>query len=119
MSNMPVAQVSSLDSGLERVHFAATPKMSTYLLFFSIGDYERVHRYVDGTDVGVMVKRGDLPKAGYALDQAATLLHYYNVYFGVRYPLPKLRFDRSARRDRGRLYGKLGRDLLLATTPAL
>lgn len=90
VSNMPVAQLTSLDDRYQRVQFATTPKMSTYLLFLSVGDYERVHRSVDGTDVGVVVKHGDLPKAAYALEQAATLLHYYNDYFGIRYPLPKL-----------------------------
>ena len=90
VSNMPVAQVTPLDGQNQRVQFETTPKISTYLLFLSVGDYERVHRFVDGADVGVLVKRGDLPKAAYALDQAATLLHYYNEYFGIRYPLPKL-----------------------------
>jgi aminopeptidase N len=90
VSNMPVKQVTPLDGQNQRVQFETTPKISTYLLFLSVGDYERVHRTVDGTDVGVLVKRGDLPKAAYALDQAAALLHYYNGYFGIRYPLPKL-----------------------------
>lgn len=90
VSNMPIEQVAPLDGALERVRFAESPKMSTYLLFLSVGNYERIHRSVDGIDVGVMVKRGDLSKAAYALDQAAALLHYYNHYFGTPYPLPKL-----------------------------
>ena len=40
--------------------------------------------------MGVVVKRGDTPKAAYALEQGVKLLHYYNDYFGVRFPLPKL-----------------------------
>jgi aminopeptidase N len=90
VSNMPVAAVTPLPGKLQRVRFAETPKMSTYLLFVGVGDFERIHKSVDGVDVGVVVKRGDTPKAAYALDQAVTLLHYYNDYFGVRYPLPKL-----------------------------
>lgn len=90
VSNMPVAQMTPLDGQNQRVQFETTPKISTYLLFLSVGEYERVHRIVDGADVGVLVKRGDLTKAAYALDQAAALLHYYNEYFGIRYPLPKL-----------------------------
>ncbi len=38
----------------------------------------------------MVVKRGDTAKAAYALDQAGKVLHYYNGYFGVHYPLPKL-----------------------------
>jgi aminopeptidase N len=64
--------------------------MSTYLLFLAIGDFERVHQSVAGVDVGVIVKRGDTGKTGYALQQATRLLGYYNDYFGVGYPLPKL-----------------------------
>jgi aminopeptidase N len=90
VSNMPIAQVTALDDRYQRVQFATSPKMSTYLLFLSVGDYQRVHRSVDGTDVGIVVKHDDLPKADYALEQASALLHYYNVYFGIRYPLPKL-----------------------------
>jgi aminopeptidase N len=90
ISNMPVASITRLSPVLQRVRFATSPKMSTYLLFLGIGDFERIHRVVDGVDVGVVVKRGDSSKADYALDQASALLHYYNDYFGTPYPLPKL-----------------------------
>jgi aminopeptidase N len=90
LSNMPVAEVEPLSATMQRVRFATTPKMSTYLLFVGVGDFERVHATVDGIDVGVVVKRGDTAKASYALDQAGKILHYYNDYFGVAFPLPKL-----------------------------
>ena len=90
VSNMPVASTTSLTSTLQRVRFAQTPKMSTYLLFLGIGDFERVHKLVDGVDVGVVVKRGDIGKTAYALQQAGDILHYYNTYFGTPFPLPKL-----------------------------
>jgi len=90
VSNMPVAAVSSMGVGLQRVRFAETPRMSTYLLYLGIGDFERIHRQVDDVDVGVVFKRGDAAKAGNALDEAVALLHYYNGYFGVHFPLPKL-----------------------------
>jgi aminopeptidase N len=90
LSNMPVAGSDELPNGLRHVRFAQTPKMSTYLLFFGAGDFERVHRSVAGVDVGVVVKRGDTASAAFALDAAASLLPYFNDYFGVPYPLPKL-----------------------------
>ncbi|HET7085914.1 MAG TPA: M1 family metallopeptidase [Rhizomicrobium sp.] len=90
ISNMPVAQTSPISATMQRIRFAETPKMSTYLLFLGIGDFERIHKTVDGVDVGVVVKRGDTGKAGYALDQAGRILHYYNDYFGTPFPLPKL-----------------------------
>jgi aminopeptidase N len=90
VSNMPIAEVTSLSPKTQRVRFQQSPKMSTYLLFVGVGDFERIQSRVDGVDVGIVVKRGDTGKAGYALEQAGKLLHYYNDYFGVPYPLPKL-----------------------------
>ncbi|HEX7638796.1 MAG TPA: M1 family metallopeptidase, partial [Burkholderiaceae bacterium] len=90
VGNMPVAATEPLPGGLQRVRFAPTPRMSSYLLFFGLGDFERVHREVDGVDVGVIVKRGDTARAAFALDAATRLLPYYDAWFGTRYPLPKL-----------------------------
>ncbi len=90
LSNTPIASTQNLSGGLKRVTFATSPKMSSYLLFFGLGDFERVARKVNGVDIGVIVKRGDTDKAAYALDAAAHILPYYEDYFGVKYPLPKL-----------------------------
>ena len=90
VSNMPIASTETLPNKQKRIRFATTPKMSTYLYFLSIGDFERASTKVDGTEVGVVVNRGDAKKGRYALDEAAKLLHYYNDYFGIAYPLPKL-----------------------------
>ena len=96
VSNMPIVDtvtVPSEDGAAHRVtRFAETPKMSSYLLFLALGDFERVHKMVGKTDVGVVVRRGDTAKAQFALDAAAELLPYYNDYFGTPYPLPKLDF---------------------------
>jgi aminopeptidase N len=90
VSNMPVARTEVLSDKLQRVHFATSPKMSTYLLFLAVGDFERIAQQVDGVEVGVIVKRGDTAKGAYALQEAVALLKFYNGYFGVPYPLPKL-----------------------------
>ncbi len=50
VSNMPVDQVTPLSGDLQRVRFKQSPKMSTYLLFLGIGDYERVTHTVDGVE---------------------------------------------------------------------
>lgn len=90
VSNMPVAGVQDAGGGLKRVAFRDSPRMSSYLLFFGLGDFERIHQDVDGVDVGVIFKRGDAEQAKYALDAEAHILRYYNDYFGVKFPLPKL-----------------------------
>jgi len=90
VSNMPEAASEPMANGLKRVRFATTPRMSTYLLFFGLGDLSRVSREVEGTKVSVVIRKGDEAKATFALDAAAELLPYFNSYFGRKYPLPKL-----------------------------
>ena len=90
VSNMPIVHIDLISPEVKRVHFMATPRMSTYLLFLAIGDFERIDRTVDGVDVGVLVNRGDTAKGVFALGEATRLLHYYDDYFGYHYPLPKL-----------------------------
>jgi aminopeptidase N len=90
VSNLPIASSEDLPGGFKRVQFGQSPKMSSYLLFFGLGDFERISKMVDGVDVGVIVKRGDTEQGQYALDAAAHILPYYEDYFGVKYPLPKL-----------------------------
>ena len=90
VSNMPAAQQTDLGNGLTRVHFQPSPKMSTYLLFFGTGDFDRVTTSSDGTEIGVVTQKGLSSQAGFALDSAKTILHEYNDYFGTPYPLPKL-----------------------------
>jgi aminopeptidase N len=92
VSNMPAAKVEPLPDGRQAVTFADTPKMSSYLLFLALGDFERIHRQVGATDVGVIVGRGQADKARFALDAASELLGYYNDWFGTPFPLPKLDF---------------------------
>ena len=90
VSNMPVARTEPVAGGGSAVTFADTPKMSSYLLFLALGDFERIHRQVGGVDIGVVARRGEAENGRFALDAAADLIGYYNDYFGVPYPLPKL-----------------------------
>ncbi|MBL8770813.1 MAG: M1 family metallopeptidase [Phenylobacterium sp.] len=90
VSNMPVASETPLEGGKRRVRFADSPKMSSYLLFMAMGDFERISQRVAGVDVGVVVRRGDTEKARYALDATVKLLPYFNDWFDTPYPLPKL-----------------------------
>ncbi|HEX5307112.1 MAG TPA: M1 family metallopeptidase [Dyella sp.] len=90
VSNMPIASSKDLGNGMTEVHFGTSPKMSTYLLFFSVGDFERATKMAEGTEIGVIAQKGMVDQAGFALDSSAAVLHEYNDYFGVKYPLPKL-----------------------------
>ncbi|MEO6041139.1 MAG: M1 family metallopeptidase [Croceibacterium sp.] len=90
-SNMPVLREEPLPGGLKRVTFATTPRMSSYLLFLAAGTFERLSTIAsDGTAVGIVAPAGSGETARYALDSLAALVPFYDDYFGVRFPLPKL-----------------------------
>jgi aminopeptidase N len=90
VSNMPIASQKAAGENLVDVTFKTSPKMSTYLLFFGLGEFDRITKQVGPTEVGVIVGRGNGEKGRYALDASAKIVEYYNDYFGVPYPLPKL-----------------------------
>ncbi|MFL6850654.1 MAG: M1 family metallopeptidase [Sphingomicrobium sp.] len=90
VSNMPATSSRNVAGGLKEVRFRRTPVMSSYLLFFASGDFERVAKPAGGREVGIVVSRGNGSKAHYALDAEAQILPYFNDYFGTPYPLPKL-----------------------------
>lgn len=79
------------DPALRVITFARTPKMSTYLVAFVLGEYD----YIEGTsDDGVVVRiytpKGKQEQGKYGLEVATRALPYYKDYFGIAYPLPKM-----------------------------
>ncbi|MFZ2236556.1 MAG: M1 family metallopeptidase [Dokdonella sp.] len=99
VSNMPATSKKDIGDGMSRVQFQQSPKMSTYLLFFGVGDFDRATTMSGATEIGVITQKGKTDQAKFALDSARTILHDYNEYFGVPYPLPKL--DNIASPGRG------------------
>ena len=59
ISNMPEARVDLVPGGRKRVRFLPTPKMSTYLIAFCVGEYESLQGTTkDGTLVRVLCVPG-------------------------------------------------------------
>lgn len=91
ISNTIETSVLEHESGYKVVKFAPTPKMSTYLLAFIIGEFEHIEsKTKDGTLVRVFVTPGKKHQAKFALDTAVRCLEFYNKYFDIPYPLPVL-----------------------------
>jgi len=89
ISNGPVAEEKPLGNGKKLVRFQQTPKMSTYLLFFGVGEFEFIE------DPGeVVVRAATMPGmtkyAGLGLDFGRKSLEFCDAYYGIKYPLPKL-----------------------------
>jgi aminopeptidase N len=90
VSNMPVWREEGVDDGTKRVVFQTTPRMSSYLFVLATGDLERTTAEAGGVTIGVVTTSGKSAQTRYALDSAVELMRYFNSYFGVAYPLPKL-----------------------------
>lgn len=90
VSNMPAEKTVSAGPGLQKVTFATTPKMSTYLLALVAGELAATRGQGDGTPIETWAPRGSEQNTAYATKAASEILPYYNSYFGTAYPLPKL-----------------------------
>ena len=89
VSNMPIEREQKIAGGKE-VRFAPTPPMSSYLNVFVAGELDFIESRVGPTQIRVIATKGKAELGRYALEASAEILKYYNDYFGVPYPLPKL-----------------------------
>uniref|UniRef100_A0A8K9V971 Aminopeptidase n=1 Tax=Oncorhynchus mykiss TaxID=8022 RepID=A0A8K9V971_ONCMY len=91
LSNMPQAKTTTLPSGLLEDEFEQTGvNMSTYLVAFIVANFTSITRNVSNTLVSVYSVPEKKEHTHYALDTASTLLHFYNTFFHIDYPLRKL-----------------------------
>ncbi|MDD5147698.1 MAG: M1 family metallopeptidase [Candidatus Daviesbacteria bacterium] len=91
ISNTIETVVKEHESGYQMVEFSPTPKMSTYLLAFIVGEFEYVEGKSDkGKVVRVFTAEGKKEQARFALDVARKCLDFYEDYFDIDYPLPVL-----------------------------
>jgi aminopeptidase N len=89
VSNMPIDSEKKVADSKE-VRFAATPPMSTYLNVFVAGELDFIESRSGPIQLRVIATKGKAEMGRYALEATAQILQYYNDYFGVAYPLPKL-----------------------------
>jgi aminopeptidase N len=89
VSNMPIESEQKTVGGKE-VRFAPTPPMSSYLNVFVAGELDFIESRVGPTQIRVIATKDKAELGRYALDASAEILKYYNDYFDVPYPLPKL-----------------------------
>ena len=90
LGNMPVKSEEENGDSLTTT-FEETPRMSSYLLAFVIGE---LHKKTARTKSGVEVNIWATPAQNentldFALDIATRSIDFYDEYFGVKYPLPK------------------------------
>jgi aminopeptidase N/puromycin-sensitive aminopeptidase len=91
ISNGPiVSDTPGPIAGKHTLKFDTTPKMSTYLVAFLVGDFQCTAGESDGVAIRSCSTPGKVALTPYSLDVAKFVLHYYDDYFGIPYPLKKL-----------------------------
>jgi len=120
ISNTLPINIREHESGYKIVSFSPSPKMSTYLLAFIVGEFEYIEGYAkknstsvnkfsgpwmredegpdhensftdsEFTKIRVYTTPGKTHQAKFALDVAIRSLDFYNDYFAIPYPLPTL-----------------------------
>ena len=76
--------------GKHTLRFATTPKMSTYLVAFLVGDFKCTSGEQDGVAIRACATPDKVNLTPYSVEVTKFMLHYYNGYFGIPYPLKKL-----------------------------
>jgi aminopeptidase N/puromycin-sensitive aminopeptidase len=64
--------------------------MSTYLVAFLVGDFQCTSGKSDGVQIRGCATPDKVALTPYSVEVAKYVLHYYNTYFGIPYPLKKL-----------------------------
>jgi aminopeptidase N len=77
-------------AGKHTIAFGVTPKMSTYLVAWLVGDFECTSGKADGIPIRSCATPDKVGLTKFALDAAKWTLHYYDSYFGIKYPMAKL-----------------------------
>ncbi len=89
ISNGDILSETAEGKGKKRVVFETTPKMSTYLLFFGVGDFEWITDEKDRR-----VRAAAMPGAAghleMGIDFGRKSLEFCEAYFAVPYPMSKL-----------------------------
>ena len=72
------------------IKFTRTPLMSTYLIYLGVGEFEFEEDYYNDILIRGVTTPGKKQYTLFAIECAKKVLSYFEEYFGVKYPLPKV-----------------------------
>ena len=94
LSNMPVesSEPDKPSKGFTEVKFEASVPMVTYLAIFVVCDFEFIETMTEVHKIPFRVygTKKQKDRLDYAMKIGAAISDYYETYFGIGYPLPKL-----------------------------
>jgi aminopeptidase N len=76
--------------GKHTIKFSTTPKMSSYLVALTVGDWKCISGEQDGIPLRVCSVPGKEQQGKFALEATKAILRYYDQYFSIKYPYEKL-----------------------------
>jgi aminopeptidase N len=91
ISNGKLASDTPIDgTSRHTLTFATSPKMSSYLVAVTIGDWQCLENNVDGVPIRVCAVPEDKNLGRFALDVATHSIQFYDKWYGIKYPFGKL-----------------------------
>lgn len=93
LGNMPV-RAQKVDAERQITTFETTPRMSTYLVAFVVGEMQHTtKKTASGVEVSVWATPAqDAASLEFPLNSAIETIDFFDEYFGTPYPLPKADF---------------------------
>jgi aminopeptidase N len=89
LSNGPAVEEKPLAGGKKQVRFQTTPPMSTYLLFFGVGEFLLTEHETDPRVRSVVLPGRDL-YGGFGLEFGRKALEFCETYYQISYALAKM-----------------------------
>ncbi|HYL92969.1 MAG TPA: M1 family metallopeptidase [Alphaproteobacteria bacterium] len=77
-------------AGKHTLQFSTTPRMSTYLVAMTVGDFVCNEGEAEGVPIRICGTPDKKPLGTLALRYTQEILKYYNQYYGIKYPFGKL-----------------------------
>ena len=77
-------------AGKHTLQFSTTAKMSSYLVAMAVGDWKCVEGGTDGIPIRICSVPEKKELLGFALQSTEQIVHFFNRYYGIKYPFEKL-----------------------------
>lgn len=90
VSNMPIKKEENAGNGKKKITFYTTPKMSSYLLYLGVGKFEYTTSKMGKLTFNIITTPGKSSQTKIAMEFGKKFLKFYEDYFGIKYPLPKM-----------------------------
>lgn len=92
VANTDISNVENIDGGMKLVKFERTPVMSTYLLYFGVGEFEFLEDNSKAPKLRIVAPPGKAQYGKFALDIARKSFDYGEKFFQAPYPISKCDF---------------------------